>query len=158
MAQAVVRLSVAQGDAGSAGGRQVSGYRINEPAVISEVIEGEAIILNFDSGTYYSLNESARSIWEDLAAGLGGTLLTERHAGRYGSEPATLAEDVQHFLEELEREQLIVAAPGRAAAAREPATAAGSAYETPRLEKFTDLQELLLLDPIHDMDEAGRPL
>jgi len=136
----------------------VSGYRINEPAVISEVIEGEAIILNFESGTYYSLNQSARSIWEDLAAGVEAALLTERLGSRYGPGVTMRSVDVEDFVAELEREQLIVAAPDRVAPALEPAASTEGDYESPRLEKFTDLQELLLLDPIHEMDEAGRPV
>jgi hypothetical protein len=136
----------------------VSAYRINEPAVISEVIEGEAIILNFESGTYYSLNESARSIWQDLAAGVTTALLAERLGSRYGPGVIPCAADIRGFVAELEREQLIVAAPDRIASTMEPAAAADGDYESPQLEKFTDLQELLLLDPIHEMDEAGRPL
>ena len=139
-------------------GAKVSGYRINEPAVISEVIEGEAIILNFESGTYYSLNESARSIWEDLAAGVTTTSLVERLGSRYGPGVTPCAIDIRDFVAKLEREQLIVAAPERAAVEMPPSTPAEGDYESPQLEKFTDLQELLLLDPIHEMDEAGRPL
>ena len=32
-----------------------------------------------------------------------------------------------------------------------------SAFETPVLEKYTDMAELLLLDPIHDVDATGWP-
>ena len=31
------------------------------------------------------------------------------------------------------------------------------AYEHPVLQKYTDMEDLLLLDPIHDVDEAGWP-
>lgn len=44
-------------------------FRMNEPYVIAEEIDGEAIILNFESGTYYSLNESAALIWRAIQAG-----------------------------------------------------------------------------------------
>ena len=30
-------------------------------------------------------------------------------------------------------------------------------FEFPIIEKFTDMQELLLLDPIHEVDEKGWP-
>ena len=45
-------------------------FCINEPGVISEVIEGEAIVLNFESGTYYSLNDSYLALWEGIARGV----------------------------------------------------------------------------------------
>lgn len=31
-------------------------FRVNSPSVIGEVLDGEAIIVNLDSGAYYSLN------------------------------------------------------------------------------------------------------
>jgi len=31
-------------------------------------------------------------------------------------------------------------------------------YEAPQIQKYTDLQELLLLDPIHDFDESGQAI
>jgi hypothetical protein len=30
-------------------------------------------------------------------------------------------------------------------------------FEAPVLQKYTDMQDLLLLDPIHDTDETGWP-
>jgi hypothetical protein len=44
-----------------------------------------------------------------------------------------------------------VAAPAPAA------PAAGAVFAPPRLEVFDDLQDLFLVDPIHDVDEAGWP-
>lgn len=34
-------------------------YRINQPTVITKVIDGEAIVVNLDSGAYCSLRDSA---------------------------------------------------------------------------------------------------
>jgi len=57
-------------------------------------------------------------------------------------------------VDELLGEELI--APGAAPAATQVPVITG-AWVAPRLEKFTDLQTLLLLDPIHDVDEQGWP-
>jgi hypothetical protein len=136
---------------------EASRYRLNEPTVISEVIEGEAIILNFERGSYYNLNSSARAIWEDLIAGLAPARITERQATRFGLEPDQLGEDVSGLVKQLLSEQLIV--PAESGTTEEPPIQpAGSEYLKPEMEKFTDLQELLLLDPIHEVDETGRPL
>jgi hypothetical protein len=32
-----------------------------------------------------------------------------------------------------------------------------SGFEPPVLEKFTDMQDLILLDPVHEVDERGWP-
>tara|TARA_R110000823_G_scaffold130015_12_gene257900 strand:+ start:11170 stop:11595 length:426 start_codon:yes stop_codon:yes gene_type:complete len=132
-------------------------FCINEPGVISEVIEGEAIVLNFESGTYYSLNDSYLALWEGIARGVPAGDLPAHLAQRYPGTAADFAGDVEHALRQLLDEQLIRAEP-RAAADVPPADVSNVAYAAPVLQKFTDLQELLLLDPIHDLDEVGHPL
>jgi len=39
----------------------------------------------------------------------------------------------------------------------EAAPRAKEPFERPVLEKFTDVQELLALDPVHDVDGSGWP-
>jgi hypothetical protein len=37
-----------------------------------------------------------------------------------------------------------------------PPAPAKRPFQLPRLEKFSDMQEVLLLDPVHDVDPTGR--
>lgn len=132
-------------------------FRINEPHVISEEIEGEAIILNFDSGTYYSLNNTAMGIWGLIQTGYPCSLILSQLTKSYAAHGEQVTADFDLFLQQLQKEQLIVpTAPSTRSAAPSPVTD-GTAYERPILNKFTDLQNLLLLDPIHDVDEMGWP-
>ena len=39
-----------------------------------------------------------------------------------------------------------------------PALAAKKPYTAPAVQKYDDLEDLLLLDPIHEVDEAGWPV
>ena len=43
--------------------------RIKEPSVCHEVIDGEVVVVDFDSGDYYSMVGSAALIWGALANG-----------------------------------------------------------------------------------------
>jgi hypothetical protein len=139
-------------------------YRINHPAVIAEVIDDEAIVVNLDSGAYYSLRNSACAIWE---------LLTHHHTlsevvasarAMYTGAADEIRDGVARLLDELVTESLLVptdAAPADTA----PATSVLKArdegdrpvFGQPVLEKFTDMADLLLLDPIHEVGEAGWP-
>ena len=76
-------------------------FCINEPGVISEVIEGEAIVLNFESGTYYSLNDSYLALWEGIARGVPAGDLPAHLAQRYPGTAADFAGDVEHALRQL---------------------------------------------------------
>ncbi len=71
---------------------------------------------------------------------------------------------VGQFLDELKQEALIIPTTEPLAQSRTGTTAelAGNtvwekSFEAPILHKFTDMQELLLLDPIHEVDETGWP-
>jgi hypothetical protein len=84
---------------------------------------------------------------------------------------AELADDVAHqsgapadevegavraFVDSLIAEELVVAREkGDQQAASSASWPAGTVFETPAFERFTDMQELLLLDPIHDIGVGG---
>ena len=129
-------------------------YRLNELIVVSEVIAGEAIVINLNTGTYYSMQGSASYIWEQVTSGADLDNIANALAQIEGAE-TSLEQVVQEFVDHLLKEELIrseevVAAPGTQAIL--PAR-----YTSPQLNIFTDMQSLLLLDPIHQVDNAGWP-
>jgi hypothetical protein len=146
--------------AGDRGSVQGDIYCVNEPSVISEVIDGETIVLNFESGHYYSFNPTASEIWQRVSAGDPVAAATERVASRFAVDPASIRGEVEDFVRRLEEEKLIRRAGGEPVAApvaSDTAGAAGAAFSPPSFEKFTDMEELLLLDPIHEVSDAGWP-
>jgi hypothetical protein len=133
-------------------------YSINAPHVISEIIDDEVVILNFENGCYYSVNDSGMAVWESIREGLTQEqILADLHR-RFRDAGEDAERDLSEILQTLEAEQLIIRVTATRGA--EPGNYEGPAvpYVKPGLEKFTDLQELLLLDPIHDVDESGWPL
>jgi hypothetical protein len=150
-------------------------FRIRAPQVIHETVDGEVVMVNLETGNYYSLVGTGTRIWDALAraAPLEDVLAD---LGPAGAEPGGDGRAaVEAFVEELVREGLIVAADGPAPAdgaapADGPTPAAPPApggvqgttstgapgrapFAPPILEKFTDLQALILLDPVHEADE-----
>jgi hypothetical protein len=101
---------------------------------------------------YYSLTGAGADVWALLDAGLAAPEIVELLAR--GAEPAVVDAGVQALIAQLLGEGLIARADRPAGAA--PALQGGP-WVAPRLETFNDLQELLLLDPIHDVDERGWP-
>lgn len=135
-------------------------YQVNSGPVIGEVIDGEAVIINLTTGNYYSLNESGATIWDSLAqpASLDG--IVARLTSLYDASAEQAEADARALLDALEREQLIVGTEENGApvqAASEPAPSARAGYEPPRFEKHTDMQDLILLDPVHEVGEQGWP-
>ncbi len=124
------------------------------PACADEVLEGEVVVLNVETGVYFSLRGLASELWRDLAAGHRVEKLA-----RLADDHGYGAERVTAFVCELTRHGLMRPA-SRPPVAGEPGSAALLKVESPALifEVYEDMQDLILSDPIHDVDEsAGWP-
>jgi hypothetical protein len=136
-------------------------YRINAPQVTHQTIEDEAIILNLENGAYYSTEGTGVVIWEGAVQGATADEIIAYLKQQYNGDIAAMATATARFLAELQQEELIVpAAPDGVSvpAFPQPPLEALAAFESPVLNKYTDMQDLLLLDPIHEVDEQGWPI
>src|SRR5919112_5164644 len=90
-------------------GRQQRGmrFRVNNPNVISETIQGETIIIHLTTGTYYSLQGSGAEVWESIAGAASATEIAEDLAARYSISAAEAEAGVVALLDELKREDLV---------------------------------------------------
>ena len=128
-------------------------FHANSLNVVGEVLDGEAIIVDLDSGAYYSLVGSGATL----------TAIIESVAAVYSGRQEEIAAAVTALVEELLAEGLIVgdnstAGSSVAAIANPAPPAAGRPpFVKPVVQKFTDMADLLLLDPIHDVDVQGWP-
>ncbi len=135
-------------------------FRVNAPDVTHEVIDGEAVIINLVSGNYYSLENEGAEIWTLLQSGMPSAAVTEHVSHCYEANPGEIERAVSDLIAQLKQEQLIVDSDVPAADAPSLPPANGHSqprFRTPVLQKFTDMQELLVLDPIHEVDTAGWP-
>lgn len=127
--------------------------------VIAEIVNGEAIIVNLESGNYYSLRGSACFLWQKLIAAHSLAQLAEFIRMHYLYVPETCEAELRTFILELQDEGLVVAKnelPVPLELGHQLTEKAE--YSRPVMEKFTDMADLLLLDPIHEVDEeAGWP-
>lgn len=134
-------------------------YRINRPKVVADIFQDEAVAVNFDTGRYYGLSGTALAVWQSLEGNSEAGGIAAELSRRYMAEESQLQADIDAFLDRLVREGLIVAeelvrSAGTGEAADGPARAA---WVKPELQVYEDMQDLLLLDPIHDVDETGWP-
>jgi hypothetical protein len=135
-------------------------FRVNEPTVIQEVIDGEAIIADLGRGFYYSLDSLGSAVWQALVDGASVAEVIDGCAAHFAGDREEIAAGINALLAGLTAEQLLVArgdVPGSVVGLHGLLGAAGSAWTPPTLNKYTDMEQLLLLDPIHDVDETGWP-
>jgi hypothetical protein len=135
-------------------------YRVNHPQVINEMIDGEAIMINLVTGSYYSLDSLGGEVWELLQKSLSVDDIVTQLSFRYDASDDAIRSAVESLLEELSREQLVAPDNNSGAASSLPfgsRPAQRLPFRAPRLEKFTDMQDLILLDPVHEVDSRGWP-
>ena len=139
-----------------------SRFRPNEREVSHDTIDGEVILIHLRSGIYYSIEKIGAWIWSCIVEGAAfGEILSSLN--NVYSEKDSLEEGVSDFMNHLLQEELIVEqdlvdnglslTPALAVTEFE----SSSKFEPPKLHVYTDMQTLLLLDPIHEVDEAGWP-
>lgn len=133
-------------------------YRINAPQTIFEVFDDEIIIVSFFDGSYYSVRGSAAIIWQAIHAGASTQRIADHFAAAYPANSNLVIEQLLTYITELARLSLIVPAEevaGHTAEIEMPMLP--GAFQPPMLESYNDMQDLLLLDPIHDVDDMGWP-
>jgi hypothetical protein len=116
---------------------------INSPAVIADTEGGETVIINLAAGHYYRLDAESAEVWSRLSSGASPDLLI---AGCVN--PAELESELDGIVAEFLEFELLRRADGPAVAV-EPWEFKGFS-----LERFTDLEDILGLDPVHEVDPA----
>lgn len=133
-------------------------YRVRSHGIASETIDGETIVLNLGTGTYFSLSGAAQAAWPLIEQGASAPQIAARLRSRYASDGGAIEDAVAAFIQELLREQVIepvfdvapTIPPAETNAAPEP-------FAGLSIHRYTDIQELLLIDPVHEVDERGWP-
>ncbi len=84
-------------------------YAINEKEVTFRVLDDGAVIVNYESGYYYTLNATGTFLWELLSEGdRTREELVAELARVCELDEAAVAADVQQHLDDLRRENLVI--------------------------------------------------
>ena len=149
-------------------------YRPNAPQVIAETIAGEAMIVNLATGHYFSLQGSGVDIWAEIEHQGSFSDIVAALERRYVAGEGEIEAAVGRLVGELVQENLVVgiteseSGPNAAIAAvalegslsgNGVRASAGERQQfvQPALAKFTDMQDIILLDPVHEVDASGWP-
>jgi Coenzyme PQQ synthesis protein D (PqqD) len=142
-------------------GRRTDRFEVSRPEVVGSVVDGEVVAINLDTGSYYNISGSGADVWVAVERTASAQEVTARVAHCFGVPVDDISDSVIDFMEQLLSEGLIRPAdPGATGAepsAGDPRSDGGAAFSPPVLEKFTDMEDLLLVDPVHDVTDRGWP-
>lgn len=127
---------------------------IASPPCVAETFEGEVVVLNLDTGYYFSLPALAGAIWRDLENGHTTDDIVAGLAARH-PELHARAED---FIGALMENGLLREEPNRLdeRASLPEMLSVKLAEQGVRevvFDAFDDMRDLVMTDPIHDVDE-----
>jgi len=125
----------------------------NLDSVAAEIFDGEMVVINFQSGTYFSFSGSAPLLWQMLQTPQTVDELAGAFIPDACREISDIHASVETFINTLLREdcvkQIEDPPPGRQA---NPAIEARP-FSEPQVRIFHDLKDLIAIDPVHEADE-----
>ena len=131
--------------------------------VAADTVEGEAVIVNLDTGAYYTTEGAGCDAWQLLASGrtFGEvvTVLGNRYVAADGAIERYLQLLITTFL--AEGLMLVLGADDSPSdddgTDRLPAVETRVPFEPAEFVSYHDMKGLLLLDPVHEVDAKGWP-
>ena len=128
--------------------------RPRSDTVISETMGGETMVIDTESGVFYSLRGVASAMWLAVEAGVSAADLATALQAQFPELIAPDA-DVASFLEELIRDGVVTG--GDTPSSGTPPIVWPDTYAPAVVERHGDMTDLLLVDPLHDVDDTGWP-
>ena len=122
------------------------------------MIDGEAIIINFSNGIYYSLDGVGGIVWEMIERGYSLEDMITAISAHYEISPETVKLDLENLQGELvqEKPRLKVSTEKRPQGESPKwEIQKNGSYDSPKLNIYRDMGQLLALDPpmpgLHEM-------
>ena len=138
-------------------------YCIQTPEVVSEIIDGEAVMLHRSYGDYFSTDGVGGLIWQWIGEGRSRIQILNMLSARFSGSLGEIATAVDSFFADLVFHKLVrEIVEGDESATEtliEPQTNPEAEFVSPTLHVYSDIRNMVLLDPIHDVDEnIGWPM
>lgn len=136
-------------------------YTIDTNNLVFEIFDHEVVLVSLESGHYFVLDQVAGDVWRCLASGLSVSESNELLSQRYDIAIENLQQDIEGLLDQLLDEDILQPCNERQAEAEGLTLPAASSpalpYEEPSLFKYTEMENLIQMDPIREVDESGWP-
>jgi len=135
-------------------------YTFNEEQIVHEVLDGEVVLVNLDNGYYYILQGTGSEIWQRLTTGATVSETVEALLRQHTGDPEAVAQAVRDFVSSLVSEALlqpVEAEPAGPAATLPKIAEPAVPFTLPVMFKYTDMANLIQMDPIREYDETGWP-
>lgn len=133
-------------------------FRTASPQVVADLVDGELVAVNLETGTYFAMYSASAQVWGTLAAGCAISQILEVLDDCQATS-IIRPSDLLDFTEKLLEHGLIEYTNDASdeAIAALASLRVHSEWVPLRVHVHADLQDILLLDPVHDTNASGWP-
>ena len=129
----------------------MSNFVLNEEKMFADITDGVAIVINSETGIYYGMNTLGSAVLENIINGASlENILKALKA--LPNVPADMEAKLNAFVDELKAKELVIEGGDDAAEANISTEAVADGFDL-TVDEYSDAQELLLADPIHEVKE-----
>lgn len=119
----------------------------------AEIFDGEVVLIDIQRAVYFSLRGAASVIWQAFAEPRPRDAVLDTMMDQLEGANRT---ELQTTIDRMEQEQLLL--PSETCVTTAFALPA-AVYMSPQVEAFSDLADLIAIDPVHEVDAgAGWPV
>jgi len=128
-------------------------YALNEEKMFADIADGLAIVINSETGIYFGMNMLSTAIFEKLIAGYDDEDIFQA-LKKLPNAPEDLAHKFNAFIEDLKAKNLIFESQlqNSGEIIFDVALLAEDGFSL-AVTEYSDAQELLMADPIHEVKE-----
>lgn len=123
-------------------------YELNVPDVIADNFDGETVIVNLNSGKYFSIRGKSQPIFAHLSEGIPLDRITAAFLLPATVSVETAQKDLEEFAKKLVLLKILKETPTAAKKEEVPSLE----YEKLTIEVFTDMDEIIMVDPINELE------
>jgi hypothetical protein len=130
---------------------------INLTGISFERLDGEVVIISFETGKYFNSNGSAADLLYLIENGVPQSEWEEILSKSFTNFQLD-SDEITVFLKQILEEKIAIKGAAHSRKISDlPSDYSRSQWSTPQLRIFDDLADLLLIDPIHDTSVEGWP-
>lgn len=133
---------------------------VDRNSVQSEVLDGEAVIVDFATGRYHAAAGVGATVWEAMKYGQEFDEIMIEVQSSHTEVPDDAEISVRAFIDSVVDAGLAKRSDAAMSANDQPRSAKATApmpWSIPLLESHNDLADLMLIDPVHDVTARGWP-
>lgn len=134
-------------------------YSIDPRRISHDRLGDEVIIIDLNSGSYYSGSGPAAELWTIVCRGASLGEAASLLASTYACDERTVRNDIENCLNRLVEKGVLNREETNSWSGAQlvlPALERGE-WLAPKFDEYSDMWDLLQFDPVHDVGEAGWP-